>query len=273
MKKILLPLLLVFCFFFNSCSRLDLAVQFANTYVTNKADDYFDLTREQIKWLRENFEKDFLRVQRTIFPQIASEMVRASDIINTNRPVDTTTVMITYERVKNLFYDGLRMFSGSSVLFADKLRPNQVTYFQKEFDKKMNDLREDENSKESYKKMKKHFNSWLGSLTAMQKNEMEDFSKVNPPVTIEKIYNRQQLAHEFTSSFPDKENRKRFIIKLTTQFDQVYEGKFSKSAKDRNNGIIALVTSILNKMTDDQRQTLVQTLRDRANQLIKISKN
>ncbi len=272
MKKIFLPLVLLICFFFHSCSRLDIAVQFANTYVANKADDYFDLTREQTKWLRANFEKDFLQVQKLIFPQIASEMMNASEIISSRRPIDAATVMISYERIKNLFYDGMRMFTTNTIIFTDKLQPNQIVYFQKEFDKKMRDLKDDESAKDSYKKMKKHFDTWMGNMTSAQKDELEKFSKAYPPVTSEKIYNRQLLAHEFISAYPVKENRRRFITKLTTQFDQVYEARFSKGAKDRNNKIVIMVASILNKMTDSQRQTLVDTLRDRANQLIKISK-
>lgn len=272
MKYFFIPILVLLCLYLNSCSRLDLAVQFANTYVAHKADDYFDLTRVQKKWLKASFENDFMRVQKTIFPQVASEMIKASDIIQTNRPVDAATVMISYERIKNLFYDGMRMFTSSALAFAEKLHPNQIAHFQKEFDIKMSDIKEDESPESFYKKMKKHFDSWMGGLSSSQKNELNSFSKSNPPLTAEKIFNRQLLAHEFVNAYPDQVRRNRFITKITTQFDQAYESKFSKTTKDRNNKIMALVASILNKMTDNQRQTLVETLRDRANQLLKISK-
>ena len=274
MKKLFLPIFFIcISFFFHSCSRLDFAVQLASTYVASKADDYFDLTHDQTKWLKVNFEKDFERVQKIIFPQIAGELMKASETISNNRPVDATTVMMSYERIKNLFYDGMRMFAANAVIFADKLHPNQIVYFQKEFDKKMRDIKDDGSSKDAYKKMKKQFDSWMGSMTSIQKKELEDFSMAYPPITSEKIYNRQLLAHEFVTSYPDRTLRKRFIEKLMTQFDLVYEAKFSKAAKDRNNKTIVVVASILNKMTDDQRKTLSETLRDRANQLIKISKN
>ena len=76
MKKFLLPLIFIIFFLTNSCSRLDIAVQFANTYVVNKADDYFDLTKEQTKWVRKNFEKDGAldrRFQKVIVEQPSVE--------------------------------------------------------------------------------------------------------------------------------------------------------------------------------------------------------
>ncbi|MBC7711913.1 MAG: hypothetical protein H7177_01140 [Rhizobacter sp.] len=272
MKKMMLPFLFLIIFL-NSCSRLDVAVQFASTYVANKADDYFDTNKEQAKWLKDNFNKDFVKVQKIIFPQMAAELMKAADVVSSKRTIDTMMLQASYDRVKNLFYDVLRTFSAKAVLFADQLTSKQIVYFQKTFDKKMNDLKEDESSKDSYKKMKKQFDTWMGTMTTVQKNELEKFTKANPPLTAEKIYTRQLLAHEFVTAYPDKISRKRFVEKITTHFDDAYENRFSKTAKERNNKVVALVASILNKMTDDQRETLVETLRDRANQLVKISKN
>ena len=272
MKKILVPMLFLFLFL-NSCSRLDIAVQFANTYVANKADDYFDLTSEQKKWLRANFEKDFLNVQKVIFPQLAAELMKASEVISTKKNIEVATVQMSYDRMKNLFFESLRMFSNNAINFSDKLGPDQILVFQKEFDKKMRDLSEDESSRNSFKKMKKQFDSWMGNLTAIQKKELENFNNLNPPLTSEKVHARQQLALEFVSSFPDKQNRRIFVSKITTKFDQLYESKLSKAYVVRNTRVMGLVASILNKISDDQRQSLVDTLRDRANQLIKISKS
>ena len=272
MKIILLPILFL-CFLLQSCSRLDLAVQFSGNYIVNKTDNYFDLTKEQKKWLKENFDNDFLKVQKNIFPQIAGELLKIADVINSKRPIDNTMVSVTYERVKNLFYDSLRLFSGNAVIFADHLTPKQIVYFQKEFDIKMGDLKDEESSKDSYKKMKKQFDTWMGSVTSAQKDELEKFNFLNPPMTSEIISNRQFLAHEFVKSYPDKIARKNFVEKLTIHLDKSYEEKFSKAYRDRYNKVLALTASILNKMTDDQRKTMVETLRDRANQLMKISKN
>lgn len=261
------------CFILNSCSRLDVAMRFASTYVVSKTDDYFELNREQNKWFREKFEQDFYQVKKIIFPQLAAELIKASDVISSKRAIDANMLSLSYERVKSLFYEGLRMFSANIALFAEQLLPYQIVNFQKEFDKKLRSLKENDSSKEAYSRMKKQFGSWMGALTSIQNDELEKFTIENPPFTHEKIYNRQFLANEFYTAYPIKTNRAQFVLKLTTRFSEVYESKFSKLNIARTNKLFAVVSSILNKMNENQRETLVETLRDRAHQLASISKN
>jgi hypothetical protein len=271
MKKIILYIF-ISCFLLNSCSRLDLAVNFADTYIVNKTDNYFDLTSEQKKWLNLNFDKDFSKVKEIIFPRIASELFKAANMISSKAPLGASDIKLAYERLNKLFYDGLQMFSSDAVLLVDQLNTNQIIYFQKEFDKKMKELQENENSKDSYKKMKKQFDSWLGEMTSLQKKELESFTTANPPLTNEIVNNRQLLAHEFVSSYYDQSLRRKFVEKIMNHFGESYEANFSIKMKERNNKIIELTTSILNQITNEQREILVNRLKDRANQLLKISK-
>ena len=119
--------------------------------------------------------------------------------------------------------------------------------------------------------MKKQYDSWMGSMSSAQKKELEKFTSQNPSPVNEIIYQRQALAHEFIKVHPDKAARKQFVEKLFTQYESLYEPGFSKVSKERNAKVVKNVTAILNMMSDDQRKVLVETLRDRANQLKKIS--
>lgn len=271
MKKLLLFLTIFLCF--SACSRIDLAVYFADTYVQSKANTYFDLNSDQSKWLKGALKSDIEKVKKTIFPQLAAELLKAADTVSAQRVLETATVQLSYERVRNLFYEGLRLFAPEAVIFSRKLEASQVSVFQSEFDKKMRDIKEDESSKKSYKRMKKHFDSWLGSMTSAQKKELEEHVQKNPPLINEKVYNRQLLAHEFVRVFPDLSARGKFVENLFSRYETMREPAYSKLTNEQDKKVIGLVKSILNKMTDSQRETLIDTLRDRANQLIKLSKN
>ena len=270
MKKIVLFFFIVFCVV-TSCSRLDLAVNLANTYVANKVDDFFDLTGEQSKWLKQALVRDIDKVKKTIFPQLAAEMFKISQTINTQKSFDTGSVLNSYNRLEGLFYDGLRVFSSSAVAFVDKLSPAQVDYFQKEADKKFSEMKEDPNKK-SYNKIKKQFDSWAGGMDSKQKKELKVFVDRNPPPIKESIYNRQSLVHEFVRSYPDKVARRKYVEKLFTNYDSMLDPSYKKVLVEKHNKVAAFVTNILNKMDEDQKKTLAETIRDRANQLIKISK-
>lgn len=270
MKKIVLLCFIILCTVF-SCSRLDLAVNLANSYITNKTDDFFDLTREQSKWLKKSIAKDIVKVKKTIFPQLATEMFKISQTINSQRIFDTATVLNSYKRLENLFYDGLRIFSPTAIGLADKLVPAQIEYLQKEADKKFTEMKDDP-SKKFYKKIKKHFDSWAGGMSSGQKKELKIFVDKNPPPIKESVYSRQSLVHEFVRSYPDKVARKKYVERLFTNYDSMLDPNYKKILVEKHNRVAAFVTNILNKMSEDQRQTLVETIRDRANQLLKISK-
>lgn len=253
----------------SSCSRLDLAVNLANSYITNKADNFFDLTGEQKKWLKAVLERDIDKVKKTIFPQLASEMFKAASVLSEGRAVDYTLVYTTYKRLENLFYQTLRIFSPSAVAFSDKLSPNQLSHFQKEFDGKIKDLKEDPEDK-TYEKMKKQFDSWAGSISSKQKKEIKSFANINPSPVNEIAYSRQTMAYQFVRL--DKNSRKAYVEKLFTNFESARGESYSKIVEDHNKKVVSFVTGMLNKMPQDQKKSLVDIIRDRANQLIKISR-
>lgn len=271
MKKILF-LVLYTIFAISSCSRLDITVNLANSYLTNKADDYFDLSSEQKSNLKANLTKDIAGIKKTILPQFAAEMLKAADLLSTNQNLDVNTVYQTYIRLENLMYQTVRVFTSTAVKLADTLNANQITKFQSEFDDKIKELK-DNPEKKSYDKIKKQFDSWMGSMTSDQKKKLKQFISENPPAITETAFNRQNIAHEFVRSYPDKVTRKKFVEKLMTNYESLKEPNFNKLMIEKNKKFAGFVTSILNTMKDDQRKTLIEELRGRANQLTKISKD
>lgn len=269
MKK-LAVLFLILCMTL-SCSRLDMAVSLANSYVTNKADDFFDLTSEQRKWLKQALGHDIMMVKKTIFPQLAAEMFKVADTLNSQKTFDYNTVILSYNRLEGLFNDGLRIFSLTAVGFVDRLMPVQIEHFQKQADKKFSDMKEDA-QKKSYNKIKKQFDSWMGGMNSKQKKELKTFVEKNPAPIKESVYNRQNLVHEFVRAYPDKVARKSFVEGIFTKYESMMDPGYKKLVNEKNKRVAIFFTNILNKMSEDQKQTLIETIRDRANQLIKISK-
>lgn len=270
MKKLAVFIFIIFCFV-ASCSRLDLAVNLANTYMVNKIDDFFDLTGDQTKWLKKALASDIAKVKKTIFPQLATEMFQIAQTLETQKVYDSSTVLNSYNHLEGLFFDGLRLFASSAVAFADKLTPNQIEYFQKQADKKFTEMKDDP-QKKSYNKIKKHFDSWAGGMNSHQKEELKNFVAKNPPPIKETVYNRQNLVHAFVRSYSDKIARKKFVEKFFTNYESMQDPAYKKVIFEKHNKVASFVTSILNKMPEDQKQTLIENIRDRANQLIKISR-
>jgi hypothetical protein len=270
MKKMTLFLFIILCMF-ASCSRLDLAVNLANSYISNKADDFFDLTREQSKWLKQALERDIDQVKKTIFPQLAEEMHKISQTLENQKTFNSMTVINSYKRLENLFYEGGRLFAPDAVTFVNQLTSKQIEYFQRQANKIFSEMKKKPNEK-SYIKIKKQFDSWAGGMNSAQKKELQTFVVTNPPPINESIYNRQYIVYEFVKSFPDKDAREKYVERLFTHYDSVQDPLFKKVLVEKHNRVAIFVTNVLNKMSEDQKKTLVETIRDRANQLLRISK-
>lgn len=270
MKKIIL--FIFFTVSITACSRIDLAVYIATKYVENRADHFFDLSRDQSKWLKNTINSDMGKVKKTIFPQLAAELFQVASHLEGQRVVDAGMVQLSYSRIKNIFYEGLRLLAPAAVALVDRLYPSQLTVFQKEFDKKMQEIKADDSPKHSYQKMKRNFTLWMGGLNAAQKKELENFVKNNPSNIDEKIKHRKFLVSEFIRVYPNLKERHQFVEGLFTQYESMRQPDFSRMALEHDKKMVILVTSILNEMTDFQRDSLVETLRERANQFLKISK-
>lgn len=270
MKKLVALIMLILCITL-SCSRLDLAVNLANSYIANKTDDFFDLTNEQSKWLKKALVRDITKVKKIIFPQLASEMFNAAETLSSHKTFDSRDVLTSYKRLEALFYDGLRFFSTTAMELADKIMPVQLDYFQKQSDKKLSEMKHDA-EKKSYNKIKKHFDSWMGGMTSGQKKELKAFIDINPPPVKEVVYNRQTLIHKFVRAYPDKVARRSFVGGLFTKYETMMDPSYKKTVTEKNKRVAAFFTNILNNMSADQKKVLIDTIRDRANQLVKISK-
>lgn len=264
--------LLSFLVLTSSCSRIDLAVYFADNYVVNKADDYFDLASDQKKWLKHALKINIEKVKQIIFPQLAQELLRAADVIEAQKSIDYEQALLFYQKVKNLIYEGARIFSSDAALFSEKLSMRQAIYFQKEMDEKLIDMHMDDSKKETYKRYKKHFDSWVGYMTSHQKKGLQSFVEESPALTKEKIFNRQTMSHEFIKAFPQREVRSHYVKEVFTHYESMRYPGFNVLAEAYNRRLVGYVTSFLNSLKSDQRETLIENLRDRANQLTKISK-
>ena len=271
MKKIII-LIFIVLFASVSCSRLDLAVNLANSYIAKKTDDFFDLTWDQKSWLKEILASDISKIKKAIFPLLASEMLKVADLLSHQKTFDSKALMVKFYHFEKIYYDGFKILTPTAIALIDKLSPTQIEYFKKEVDKKFLEMKDESNNK-TYKKMKKNFDSWMGGMTSGQKDELKEFIAKNPTPIKEIIYNRQKLTQEFVKVYPDKVARKIFIEEVFTNYSTKMSSEYKKIIDEKNKNIAEFFAHVLNTMADNQKQTLINTIRDRANQIIKISKN
>lgn len=270
MKKLNL-LLLASLFLSYGCSRLDLALKFVNTYVVYKADDYFDLTSAQKNWLRVEFEKDFTKIKSQIIPKASNELYRLSKIVQEKKEFTEIEVAAEFDLLNKYLYETVKVFSPNAIIFAGLLTPDQVDTFQKNYRKKLNNLKEDFNQEKSTDRLTSSFDNWFGELLPSQEKQVVDFVKINPQPVDLIVRDRQKILGDFKESFSNESKRSALVEKIFTDYNSLLEPSYISIREARNKNLIKLVTIVLNSMTNDQRNQLSTNLVSRANQLSKIN--
>jgi hypothetical protein len=270
MKKMALFLTLSTGLLTAGCSRLDLALKFVDTYVVYKVDDYFDLTSKQKDWLRVEFEKDFAKIKSNILPKAAKDLERLSITIANKKTYTEKEIEAELELLFTYFMEIVRTFTQNAKSFASLLSIKQVENFQKNYREKLEDFRESNTPKKAQDRMLTSYDNWFGSLSSAQTSMITSFITENPFPTDLLVTNRLRLSDEFKEAFAVEASRNSFIDRLFTDYNSMLDSNYTVLRSNRNKSFIRLLTSMLNSMTEDQREELATNLKNRSNQLMKI---
>lgn len=275
LKSVSIPL--IFLFFFG-CSRIDLAANWADTYISNQIDHYFDINSLQSQLLKKSLKEDIKKVRNLIFPKLAVELQGIQTDVEGITSFNIQKITSYKVELRKIFDDGLIIFEPSAEEFVNQLNPSQIESFKKEFDKKTSDLESEANEpveakNKRYDKIRRQLEGWMGTLYPEQRKEIQHFCNANPFPIREQILNRNKLSKEFIAAFPDKEKRKQFIHQLFYNYESMREPTYAKAIEEDQQKYFELISAILNRMSSEQKKHLAETLKDRVEQLKKASEN
>jgi len=270
--KIFFRALLFVSFFIVSCSRIDVATNFADTYIANQLDKYFDINSIQSQFVKKTLKKDIVSIRRIIFPKAADELEKVlketDEVKNWNKDL-----IIAHEKsMKEIFYSSIRILEQSAVEFASQLTPEQLKAFQKEFKKKTEDIQDlvddpRESREKRYDKTRKFIEAWVGSLTNAQKKDLQNFCQLHLFPYREQITNREKLVKGFADSFPDVAKRKQYVSELFLNYENLRDPEYARLVLEDQDKLFDFLVKLYNSLNEDQRNHLRSTLADRIKQL------
>lgn len=260
--------------FLISCSRLDLASMWADTYISEQIDQYFDVSSMQSQFVKSAVNEDIDKIRVQIFPLIAQSLTKIENLIKNNTPMTADIVSSMHTELKNIFYAGLKIFELDAQKFVKKIESKQLDRFRVEFNKKMQELQSDlETSKEAKakreSKIKSQLKSWLGTISEDQQIDIKKFVDENPFPIKEQIKNREKLSSEFLESFPISKKTNKFITQMFTDYESMRDPGYARALKLVERKYFELIATVLNKMSVSQRQYVITILSERINQLKK----
>ncbi len=269
--KILIALFILIITF-QSCSRIDVATSFADIYITNQLDKYFDINSLQSQFTRQNLKKDIMSIRHILFPKAADELEKVLKETEGIKTWNRNLILAHEKTMKEIFYNALRVFEHSAVGLAFQLSDDQLKSFRKEFNKKTEDIQDlvddpGKSREKRYDKLRKYIEGWIGNLTLEQKKDLRNFCQLNVFPYREQIKNREKLVNDFVAAFPDKEKRKKYVSELFLNYEELRDADYTKVVLADQDKFIDLLVKLANEMNEDQVKHLQSTLKDRIQQL------
>lgn len=259
-----------------ACSNLEFATNWADTYLDHQIDNYFDLDRTQDIFLSAALKDNIQKIRKEIYPLFAEELRRnAKDLENT--PVVTTEhIQEGHKRIQALMMRTLALAEPSTQEFIDRLHPEQLKNFEKEFAKKNEKIKQQVDDKEEAldkqtDQMETQLKYWLGSLRSEQRKQLRSFCQENPYPQKERLSNRQKIGREFVEAYPTPEKRHAFIHKLLTDYKTLHEKPYLAAMEQYQKKLFPFLAKFINELKPEEKKNLITNFNKRAEELKKIS--
>lgn len=256
------------------CSRLDLAVRFADNYIMSEADDYLELTRAQEKEIRPELEKSLLEIRRHEFPAFAEHLEKTEAMIAGESP-STELIEKNQQDARRLFERALARLEPVSLKTLDQSTAENEKAFITAMNEKTEELKEkaaepsEARAAGEAARMRRSIEHWV-SLNKEQRQLIEKWSRENPTDLSLRIQDREKTLTHFLSL--TKEERKSWLEKLHRSPDSLRSEENNTYWKQRQANSRALFLELWKSLTESQKAELRKELLSKAAALKKLSK-
>jgi hypothetical protein len=255
----------------SGCSRLDMAVNWADSYITSLVDDYFDLTSKQNKQLKESLNADIEKIRQEQFPSWAAILRRMDQELSKNS--------ISEQIVKKYFIEVLELgrklpsyFEDTALIFAESLSKEQMNYFDEEIEKKnTKDEKKLKNQEtaldENRKKYQRAIEMWTGSLNRAQELVLEKHLKDHKFPLREQIKNKKELQKKFREARESVIDLKKFIKSYYVDNNRIVDADYGKALTAYQADLQTYLFQLVKSLSEKQKKIFSENLIEKATAL------
>lgn len=268
-------ILISFCFStLTACSRLDIAFDWADTYIASKVDDYFDISSGQSKSLKKSLQRDFQELKSKILPQWITSAKKVE--------TDVSQGTLTREKISSIYSQVMEnvsrlpsYFSRTAVEFISTTNSEQIDYFKKYFSKKntedLQKLRDAPRLQSEYReKYFKYFKMFLGDLTQDQVALIEKHLQEGPfPIEL-KVKNKERVFQTFLKASSSSDSLKGFVQTYYSSSAEYDLPEYHEAFRKYQAHLETLVIDVLLTLTPQQKNELRRNLQEKVTQLERI---
>lgn len=273
MKKFLLALLCLVGIV--SCTRLDIAVSWADTYIVSQVDDYFDITSTQSKDLKASLKKDIAKVRTEQFMIWAAELRRFEKDLSEDR-LDEQTFHDYFVKTLETSKKIQPYFSDTAVKFISSASPAQLEHFERTLRKKNieNEKKIQDGKKARYETRKKYLrwvDMWVDSLTKDQEQLLNQHLTDVPFPALAQIKNRNYTLEKFHEARKSPEGLKNFVRNYYNNKYQYADPEYRQALQNYQTELEKFMFSLIKSMNDKQKKHLSENLTEKASSLERLA--
>lgn len=273
MNKFLLSL---FCFIgIISCTRLDIAVNWADTYIASQVDDYFDLSSQQNKDLKNNLKRDLRKIRSEQFPVWAKTLRQLEKEIRSGTL--TEAGFATYYRDAIAASQTLLPeFKETALKFISTASSEQLEHFERTIRKKnVENEQKIQNSEQarndSRKKYLRWIEMWVESLTKDQNQLLNQHLSNDPFPAIAQIKNRNYVLEKFTEARKSPESLQNFVRNYYTDKNQYADPNYTQALANYQSNLEKFGYQLLKSLNEKQKSLLCENLTEKASLLERLA--
>lgn len=273
MKQALTILLFIFV---SGCTKLEVALSWADTFVMSEVSDYFDLSKSQKTQAKSDFNAILLEIQKNDFPRLADILEKAAQAVEKD-PLTSEWVLSFYDEVEKQVKKSFQKFEPLAQKIVESQAQTNFNLFDKEFEKKFRkDSAKIENPDIQFRETIKKFNRWIdnsiGFLTDPQEEQMRAMLKSYPAPSALQLKSRRVVYESFKRSRADKKLREEIVQKLFKDWDSLQTGEYLAAKKSHQDRIKTWAVEVAKSLNEKQKKNLIKNLKARAAELRKLSK-
>lgn len=258
-----------------SCSRLDLALRWADTFVMYQVTDYFELSSEQKSQARGEFNRALTELRREEFPRLAQELRAIAELSDKNE-LNAANVELHLKRLQEGFLGAGRRFEPmAQKLIADQV-PKNFSQFDAEIMRKYEkDLKRAQDPAQARSKLKNRaediISDSIGYLTPAQKNVFKEWLRQTTPPQPQQVENRKIVLDKFKEVRAEEETRVAFVRDFFYDWESLQGPEYLKARADYQKKVSDLVVQLAGGLEEKQRKNLSENLRRRADELDRLA--
>lgn len=254
-----------------SCSRLQLVLDWSDTILISRIEDYFEFNSSQKKEVKSAYKAILKSVKKDEIQQFSNHLLKIKSQIENKQ--------FRLENIAESTFEVQSYFKTISLKIEPQVQKNIESQSMKGFEVFDNEFLEkyEEDKKKSIlveKEKKKQLENWLkwtdrllGTVTKEQKTMIQNFISENPKPRLLQIESRLYVFEKFKLVRNQPELRTQFITQFLTDWPSLQTNEYKDAQKKYLNQSHEFIFQLYLKLSEKQRTHLLNHISEIAEQM------